>query len=145
MKEQYEHDKSIRIIEYAMVIIVLLIVLIILVPALGKIIYNVSKNASITSTVGTIDSVKAFYTDMNIENEVALPFKVVFDNGNYTFYEMGQKVNYKRSLNIKTKGKLPKAGSVEITIDGTITVKDLTFGNFKCNQTNDENLTCDNK
>ncbi len=145
MKEEYEHTKTINSVEYIMIIIVLLAILIILVPALSKIIYNVSQNASMTSTQGIIDSVKAYYTDMNLKNEVALPFKVVFNKDGYNFYEVGQKVNYKRELNIKTSGKLPKSGSVQINIDGTITVKNLTFGHFKCNQKNGQEIICDNK
>ena len=35
--------------------------------------------------------------------------------------------------------------SLSQNTDGTVTVKDLTFGNFKCNQTNEQNLVCDNK
>lgn len=145
MKEEYEHYKSIRIIEYAMVIIVLLVVLIILFPALSKIIYNMSKEAAITNTKDTIDTVKATYTDMNLINEVALPFKVVFNKDGYEFYEMNKKVNYKRTFNIDFEGRLPSSGSVEITTDGTVTVKDLTFGSIKCNQVKEQNLICDKK
>ena len=104
-----------------------------------------SKDAATTSTKGTIDTVKSFYVDMNLLNEVGLPFKVAFDKGGYTFYEIGKKVNYKRQLNIKNIGKLPTDGSVQINVDGTVTVKNLTFGNFKCNQINDQDLVCDNK
>lgn len=145
MKEENERYSTKRVVEYGAVIIILLIVLAILVPSLQKIVYNIGKQSSITSTKGTIDIVKTFYTDMNLKNEVALPFKVVFNKDGYTFYEVGQKVNYKRQLNVKNSGKLPKAGYVEITVDGTVTVKNLTFGNFKCNQTNEKNLVCDNK
>lgn len=145
MKEENERYSTKRVVEYGAVITILLIVLAILVPSLQKIVYNIGKQSSITSTKGTIDIVKAFYTDMNLKNEVALPFKVVFDKDGYTFYEVGQKVNYKRQLNVKNSGKLPKDGYIEITIDGTVTVKNLTFGNFKCNQTNEKNLVCDNK
>lgn len=145
MKEENEHYSTIRIVEYSAIVVFFLIVLIILVPSISKIVYNMAKDSSTTSTKGTVDTVKSFYVDMNLLNEVGLPFKVVFDKKGYTFYEDGRKVNYKRQLNIKNIGKLPTAGSVQINVDGTVTVKDLTFGNFKCNQTNDENLICDNK
>lgn len=145
MKEEYEHYKSIRIIEYVMVIIVLLIVLIIVVPSLLKIIDNVNQNASITSTKGTVDTVKAIYTDMNLTNEVALPFKAVFNKDGYTLYENGKKVKYKIIFNIKFDGKLPTDGSITINTDGTITVKNLTFGSFKCNQTPNKELTCEKR
>ena len=46
-----------------------------------------------------------YILDMNLTNEVGLPFKVVFDKNGYTFYENGKKVNYKRQLNIKNQGK----------------------------------------
>ena len=131
MKEENERNSTIRVIEYSAIVVFFLIVLIILVPSV--------------STKGTIDTVKSFYVDINLLNEVGLPFKVVFDKDGYTFYEMNKKVNYERQLNIKNQGKLPKAGSVTINVDGTVSVKDLTFGNFKCNQTNDQNLVCDNK
>lgn len=145
MKEENARSSTIRVVEYSAILVFFLVVLIILVPSVSKIVYNMSKDSAVTSTKGTIDTVKSFYVDMNLLNEVGLPFKVVFDKDGYTFYEMGRKVNYERHLNIKNTGKLPKAGSVQINIDGTITVKDLTFGNFKCNQTNDKNLVCDNK
>ena len=145
MKEENERNSTIRVIEYSAIVVFFLIVLIILVPSVSKIVYNMTKDAATTSAKGTIDTVKSFYVDMNLLNEVGLPFKVVFDKDGYTFYEMDKKVNYERQLNIKNQGKMPKAGSVTINIDGTVSVKDLTFGNFKCNQTNDQNLVCDNK
>lgn len=145
MKEENERNSTIRIVEYSAIVVFILIVLIILVPSVSKIVYNMAKDSATTSTKGTIDTVKSFYVDMNLLNEVGLPFKVVFDKDGYTFYENGKKVNYERQLNIKNQGKLPKAGSVTINVDGTVSVKDLTFGNFKCNQTNDQNLVCDNK
>ena len=145
MKEANERYSTRKVVEYSAVVIIILVLLAILVPSLQKIVYNMSQNSSITSTKGTIEIVKTFYTDMNLTNEVGLPFRVVFNKNGYTFYEAGIKVNYKRRLNVKNTGKLPKAGYVEITIDGTVTVKDLTFGNFKCNQTNEKNLICDNK
>ena len=145
MKEENARNSTIRVIEYSAILVFFLIILIILVPSVSKIVYNMSKDSATTSTKGTIDTVKSFYVDMNLLNEVGLPFKVVFDKDGYTFYEMNKKVNYERHLNIKNIGKLPTAGSVQINVDGTVTVKNLTFGNFKCNQTNDENLVCDNK
>lgn len=145
MKEENERNSTIRIVEYSAIVVFFLIVLIILVPSVSKIVYNMAKDSATTSTKGTIDTVKSFYVDMNLLNEVGLPFKVVFDKNGYTFYENGKKVNYERQLNIKNQGKLPKTGSVTINVDGTVSVKDLTFGNFKCNQTNDQNLVCDNK
>ena len=145
MKEENERNSTIRIVEYSAIVVFFLIVLIILVPSVSKIVYNMAKDSATTSTKGTIDTVKSFYVDMNLLNEVGLPFKVVFDKNGYTFYENGKKVNYERHINIKNHGKLPKTGSVTINVDGTVSVKDLTFGNFKCNQTNDQNLVCDNK
>lgn len=145
MKKENERNRTIRVVEYSAIVIFFLIILIILVPSISKIVYNMSKDAATTSTKGTIDTVKSFYVDMNLLNEVGLPFKVAFDKGGYTFYEIGKKVNYKRQLNIKNIGKLPTDGSVQINVDGTVTVKNLTFGNFKCNQINDQDLVCDNK
>lgn len=145
MKEENARNSTIKIVEYSAILIFFMIILIILVPSVSKIVYNTAKSSAETSTKGTIDTVKSFYVDMNLLNEVALPFKVVFDKDGYTFYEAGSKVNYERQLNIKNTGKLPKDGSVEITLDGTVTVKNLTFGNFKCNQTNEKNLICDKK
>lgn len=145
MKEENARKSTVRVIEYSLILVFFLIVITILVPSISTIVYNMAKDSALTSTKGTIDTVKSFYVDMNLLNEVGIPFRVVFDKDGYTFYEMGQKVNYERHLNIKNTGKLPTAGSVQINLDGTVTVKDLTFGNFKCNQTNDENLICDNK
>lgn len=143
MKEEYEHYKTIRVIEYGMVIIVLLIVLIIVLPSVSTITYNMSKDAAVTSTKNMIDSVKATYTNMNLKNEVALPFETKFNENGYTFYEMGKQVNYELTINIHIDGELPKSGSILINEDGTVTVKDLTFGKIKCNQIKDQNLICD--
>ena len=142
MKEEYEHYKTIRVIEYGMVIIVLFIVLIIVLPSVSTITYNMSKDAAVTSTKNMIDSVKATYTNMNLKNEVALPFETKFNENGYTFYEMGKKVNYELTINIHIDGELPKSGSILINEDGTVTVKDLTFGKIKCNQIKDQNLIC---
>ena len=145
MKEENEHSKTIKMIEYGLVIIVLFVVLIITIPSVNTIIYNISKESAITSTYNTVKSVKAIYTSMNLKNEVSLPFKAVFDKENYTFYENNKKVNYKYSLNIKFEGKLPSSGTIIINIDGTTTVKDLTFGNISCNQISNSTLICDKK
>ena len=145
MKEENEHSKTIKMIEYGLVIIVLFVVLIITIPSVNTIIYNMSKESAITSTYNTVKSVKAIYTSMNLKNEVSLPFKAVFDKENYTFYENNKKVNYKYSLNIKFEGKLPSSGTIIINIDGTTTVKDLTFGNISCNQISNSTLICDKK
>lgn len=143
MKEKNVHRNTIKGIEYSAIMVFFLIIIIIVWPSLSKIIYNMRHDSAITSTKGTIEIVKSFYIDMNLTNEVALPFKVVFTKDGYTYYEDGKKVNYKRQLNIKNEGKLPKAGSIEIQIDGTVKVKNLTFGTFKCNQTSEQNLVCD--
>ncbi len=145
MKEENEHSKTTKMIEYGLVIIVLFVVLIITIPSVNTIIYNISKESAITSTYNTVKSVKAIYTSMNLKNEVSLPFKAVFDKENYTFYENNKKVNYKYSLNIKFEGKLPSSGTIIINIDGTTTVKDLTFGNISCNQISNSTLICDKK
>lgn len=143
MKEENEQNKTIRMVEYSMVIIVLLVVLIIVLPSLFKIIYNMSKDSAITSTKNTIDAVKSIYTNMNLKNEVGLPFKAVFDKDGYTFYEMNKKANYETTINLEIEGKLPKSGSITINEDGTVTVKDLNFGLVKCNQVKDQELICD--
>ena len=145
MKEENAHNSTIKVIEYSAILIFFMIILIILVPSISKIVYQMSKDSAITSTKGTIDTVKSFYIDMNLLNEVALPFKVEFNKDGYIFYEMGRQVNYERHLNIQNTGKLPKGGSVQINEDGSVTVKNLTFGNFKCNKTKKKNLVCDNK
>ena len=143
MKEENIHRRTIKGIEYSAIMVFFLVIIIIIYPSLSKIFYNMGHDSAITSTQGTIDTVKSFYIDMNLTNEVALPFKVVFDKDGYTYYENGKEVNYKRQLNIKNNGELPKSGSIEIRTDGTVAVVDLTFGNFKCNQTTEQNLVCD--
>ena len=105
MKEENAHRATIRVVEYSAIMVFFLLILIILVPSISKIVYNMAKQSSITSTKGTIDTVKSFYVDMNLLNEVGLPFKVVFDKDGYTFYEMNKKVNYERHLNIKNIGE----------------------------------------
>lgn len=142
MKEENEHYQSIRTIEYGMVIVILLVILVILFPSVTNIIYNMSKDSAITSTKNTIDMVKAIYTNMNIKNEVGLPFETRFDKDGYTFYEFGKKVNYETTFNFEIDGKLPTSGSIIVNTDGTITVEDLTFGKIKCNQIKDQELIC---
>lgn len=145
MKEELEQNKTIKVVEYSMVIIVLLIVLIIVLPSLSTIIYNMSKDSAVTSTKNTIDAIKSIYTNMNLKNEVGLPFKAVFDKEGYTFYEMDEKVNYDTTINIKIDGDLPKSGSITINEDGTVTAKDLIFGSIKCNQIKEQELICEKK
>ncbi len=143
MKEENIHRKTIKRIEYSAIMVFFLIIIIIVWPSLSKMFYNMRHDSAITSTKGTIETVKSFYVNVNLTNEVALPFKVVFTKDGYTYYENGKKVNYERQLNIKNDGELPKEGSVEIQTDGTVKVENLTFGNFKCNQTSEQNLVCD--
>lgn len=145
MKEENEKRSTIRTIEYSAILVFFLIIIIILVPSVYKIVYNMAKDSATTSTQGMIDTVKSYYVDINLLNEVGLPFKVVFDEDGYTFYENGKKVEYESHLNIETTGKAPTSGSIQINTDGTVTVTDLTFGNFKCNQTNSSDIVCDNK
>lgn len=136
-----EYNNTTKIVEYVSVITILLIILIILVPSVSNIIYNVSKRSSEISTQGTIETIKAFYVNINLTKTVDLPFKVIFDNDKYTFYENGKKINLKSTLN--NRGKLPTAGSIQLNTDGSVTVKNLTFGKFVCNQTNKKSLVCD--
>ncbi len=145
MKEENEKRSTIRTIEYSAILVFFLIIIIILVPSVYKIVYNMAKDSATTSTQGMIDTVKSYYVDINLLNEVGLPFKVVFDEDGYTFYENGKKVEYESHLNIEITGKAPTSGSIQINTDGTVTVTDLTFGNFKCNQTNSSDIVCDNK
>ena len=142
MKEENVRYTTIRTIEYSSILIFFLIVLLVLVPLIQKIVYNMVWNAAMTSTKETINIVKIFYTDMNLSNEVGLPFKVTFYEDEYEFYEFGKKVNYSYELNIQNDGELPTGGSIQINDDGSTTVTDLTFGHFKCNQTNEQNLEC---
>ena len=144
MKEENEKRSTIRTIEYSAILIFFLIIIIILVPSVSKIVYNMSKDSATTSTQGMIDTVKSYYVDINLLNEVGLPFKVVFDEDGYTFYENGKEVEYESRLNIEITGKTPTSGSIQINTDGTVTVTDLTFGNFTCNQTDSSDIICDN-
>ncbi len=142
MKEENAHRATIKVIEYSAIMVFFLISLYFLVPLIQKIVYNVAWQTSMTNTKETINTVKSFYTDMNLFNEVGLPFKVVFSEDGYTFYEFGKEVNYLYELNIQNDGELPTGGSVQINTDGSATVENLTFGKFKCNQTNEQNLVC---
>ena len=142
MKEENAHNATIKVIEYSSILVFFLVLLFVLVPLIQKIVYNMAWNAAMTSTKETVNTVKTFYTDMNLFNEVGLPFKVVFYEDGHEFYEFGKKVSYLYELNIQNDGELPTGGSVQINKDGSATVTDLTFGHFKCNQTNEQNLEC---
>lgn len=132
-----DNTKIIKMIENALVIIVLFVVIIVLFPSIQKMADQTKKQAAETSTLGAFNMAKDYYTSINLLDSVDLPFEVVFDknaeNG-YTLYSSKKVYTPISSISIKIEGKLPESGSVEIRNDGEVETKDLKFGNYTCNK-----------
>lgn len=135
----------VKLVENMMVILVMFTIIIILAKPLGELVAQNLKTSAETSTRGTIEMVKELYTTINITDEVNLPFKVVYKNDGYTIYSNNEVYTPTMTLNLQDKDKLPTEGSVTVEKDGTIVVKNLKFGLYKCNQNSegaDNELVC---
>ena len=132
-----DNTKTIKMVENALVIIVLFIVIIVLFPSIQKMAEATTKQSAETSTLGAFNMAKNYYTSINLLDPVDLPFKVVYskkEKKGYTLYSSNIKYTPANSISLKIEGKLPDSGSVEIKSDGEVEAKDLKFGSYICNK-----------
>ncbi len=116
--------------------------IIILLPSVTSLASKSLQVSAQTSTINSIEMVKGLYTTINLTDEVNLPFKVVYNKEGYKIYSDGKEYIPKESIKVTISGKNPTDGSIEITTEGKIIVKNLKFGSLKCNQSSDSKLTC---
>lgn len=132
-----DNTKIVKMVENALVIIVLFAIIIVLFPTIQKMAEVTKKQTAETSTLGAFNMTKDYYTSVNLLDAVDLPFKVVYDkneSSGYTLYSANNKYTPSSGINLKIDGKLPESGSVEIKSDGEVEAKDLKFGNYVCNK-----------
>lgn len=132
-----DNTKIVKMVENALVIIVLFAIIIVLFPTIQKMAEVTKKQTAETSTLGAFNMTKDYYTSVNLLDDVDLPFKVVYnknESSGYTLYSANNKYTPSSGINLKIDGKLPESGSVEIKSDGEVEAKDLKFGNYVCNK-----------
>lgn len=132
-----DNTRIVKMVENALVIIVLFAIIIVLFPTIQKMAEVTKKQTAETSTLGAFNMTKDYYTSVNLLDAVDLPFKVVYnknESSGYTLYSANNKYTPSSGINLKIDGKLPESGSVEIKSDGEVEAKDLKFGNYVCNK-----------
>ena len=133
-----DNFREIKITENSAVILVLFVIIIIIFPSLMKMFDNVFKMSAKTNTKNVIEITKYIYTDINLIDDVPLPFKIVYKKNGYILYANGQKYIPVKKTKLDEEGKLPKGGSITIKTDGEVVIKNLKFGLYKCNSENDK-------
>ena len=137
-----DNVKEIKMVENGLIIILLFVIIVILLPSVATIISKSLSLSAKTSTSGTIEIVKELYINLNIEGDIALPFKVEYNKEGYVLYSNNKRYTPKKNIKVKSKGKLPTGGSIEIKKDGLIIIENLKFGICKCNQDESQELVC---
>ena len=122
------------------------VVVIIIIIALIPPIYNMFKNAS-RSTVrnqasGAVDIAETLYIELNLKNEVGLPFKMEFTENGYKVYENNIEITIPEELVPDVKGEMPTGGDVVIDRNGDTIATDLIFGRYTCDSIKGE-VTCE--
>lgn len=138
-----DYIKEIKMMENGLVIIILSIIIIILLPLFRQMIDKSKRLAAETYTIRNIEMVKEIYTLVSLNDEVNLPFKVVYNNDGYKVYINGKEYTKLNKLNIEAIDKYPTDGNIEIDLSGKIIVKDVKFGNYKCNSEKDDKVICE--
>lgn len=132
-----DNTKIIKMVENALVIIILFIVIIVLFPSIKKMAEITRKQAVESSVQGVFDMTKDYFTSINMYENVNLPFKIIYNKDvkdGYTIYSANKKYENMNKIDIEIEGMLPESGSVEIKSDGEIEAKDLKFGEYTCNK-----------
>ena len=130
-----DNTKIIKMVENGLVIIVLFSIIIILFPSLEKIVDKTAKQSAESSTQGVFNMAKDYYTNINLQDIVDLPFEIEFDENTkkgYIIYSNGLEYTPPIGVNLKIEGKLPSTGSVVIKKDGEIEAKNLKFKKYIC-------------
>lgn len=138
-----DNCREIKMTENISVIVVLLVIIILIFPSLMKMFDNVFKMSAKANTKNVIEITKYIYTDINLIDDVPLPFKVVYKKNGYELYSNGQKYTPMKKTKLDDEGKLPKGGSITIKTNGDIVVKNLKFGLYKCNSEVDDKVICE--
>ena len=109
-----DNFKEIKMVENGLVIILLFVIIIILLPSVTAVISKSMQMSAKTNTKGTVEIVKELYININLTDDVILPFKVIYNKKGYEIYSGGEKYTPVKTIKIKNEGKLPTSGSVEI-------------------------------
>ena len=137
-----DYVKEIKMVENGLVIILLFVIIIILLPSFTTMADKSMELAAQTNAINNIEMVKELYTIINLNDEVNLPFKVVYNSNGYKIYSKGKEYTKPYNINIEGTDKLPTEGSIEIKANGKAIVDNLKFGNYTCNQINTEKPVC---
>ena len=141
MNDVLENTKTTKFVENNAVVIVLFVILIVVTPYVASIIGSTWKKADESSTYSVIENVKLLYVTEAVSGAY-LPFKVEYNRKGYDAYSNGEKYIPLNLAKVELKGQKPKSGSVTIKDDGTVLVKNLRFGLYKCNSDRNEIVNC---
>lgn len=135
--------REMKIFENLLVIIALFVIIMILLPIINNIIDMSLASSAESGTTGTMENVKDLYSTINLTGgEVHLPFRVNFHKKGYTVYSDGVEYGTQKEIEITVQTQLPEDGYVQVNVDGTVSVKDLKFGEYICNSDKRNNPVC---
>ncbi|MBR3199103.1 MAG: hypothetical protein IKG27_03715 [Bacilli bacterium] len=138
-----DYVKEIKMVENGLVIILLFVIIIILLPSVTTMASKSMQVAAEANTAANVEFVKELYTTINLNDNIGLPFKVIYDKNGYKIYSNGIRYKKEVNINIDSKNKLPTRGSIEIESDGYTIVKNLKFGSYTCSQIREEDIICE--
>lgn len=138
--------REMKIFENLLVIVALFVIIMLLMPIINDIIDKTLASSAESGTTGTMENVKDLYSTINLTGgEVHLPFRIKFEKRGYKVYSDGVEYGTQKEIQITVQTQLPEDGYVQLNIDGSVTVKDLKFGEYICNTDKAKNPICINK
>ena len=87
-----DNCREIKMTENISVIVVLLVIIILIFPSLMKMFDNVFKMSAKANTKNVIEITKYIYTDINLIDDVPLPFKVVYKKMVMNYIQMDKNI-----------------------------------------------------
>ena len=110
--------KGFTLIELLAVIVILAIIALIATPIILNVIEEAKDKSVVNSAYGVIDAAKLAHTQDMYADKDAEGYKALTD----------------QVTDLKVSGEAPTAGTWVVT-DGQIVITDVTFGEYKCNNT----------
>lgn len=125
--------------ENVLVIIILFVILLFITPIIMNVFYKSNVRGAYISTVGLVNALNNAYMSESLKGVFFLPFEIRYKNNKYTAYSNGQET----SIEIKTEGRTPDEGSIILTEEGNVIIKELKYGNIVCNKKDlNSEITC---
>ncbi len=141
-----QNVREMKIFENLLVIVALFVIIMLLLPIINNIIDMSLASSAESGTTGAMENVKDLYSTINLTGgEVHLPFRVKFEKKKYKVYSDGVEYGTEKDIQITVQTQLPEGGYVQLNTDGSVSVKDLKFGDYICNTDKAKNPVCVNQ